>query len=118
MPARSAACSTVGDAPWESSSRAAAISASRVRAFCLVLPVSSYGIDMPMMELYCRGRSMSNAIPITRQAEEGERMCFAGGGVFTWKATAAETGGAVTPIEGVVGGGKGAARAPPPKGGQ
>ena len=37
---------------------------------------------------------MSNAIPIIRQAGEGEHMWFAGGGAFTWKATAAETGGA------------------------
>src|SRR4051812_32742693 len=42
---------------------------------------------------------MSNAIPIIRQAEEGERMWFAGGGVFTWKATAAETGGAFLAFE-------------------
>jgi quercetin dioxygenase-like cupin family protein len=37
---------------------------------------------------------MSSAVPIIRQAGEGERMWFAGGGVFTWKATATETGGA------------------------
>ena len=37
---------------------------------------------------------MSSAVPIIRQAGEGEQMWFAGGGVFTWKATAAETGGA------------------------
>src|SRR3954468_19562714 len=42
---------------------------------------------------------MSDAIPIIRQAEEGERMWFAGGGVFTWKATAAETGGAFLAFE-------------------
>lgn len=37
---------------------------------------------------------MSTAIPIIRQHGEGERMWFAGGGTITWKATAAETGGA------------------------
>lgn len=42
---------------------------------------------------------MSSAVPIIRQAGEGERMWFAGGGVFTWKATAAETGGAFLLIE-------------------
>ena len=31
--------------------------------------------------------------PIVRAAEDGERRWFAGGGVHTWKATAAETGG-------------------------
>jgi quercetin dioxygenase-like cupin family protein len=36
---------------------------------------------------------MSNAIPVIRQDEEGERFWFAGGGVFTMKATSAETGG-------------------------
>ena len=42
---------------------------------------------------------MSTAIPIIRQGGEGERMWFAGGGVFTWKATAAETGGAFLAFE-------------------
>ncbi len=42
---------------------------------------------------------MSTAVPIIRQAEEGERWWFAGGGVFTWKATAAETGGAFIMLE-------------------
>lgn len=37
---------------------------------------------------------MSGAVPIIRQAGEGERMWFAGGGVFIWKATSGETGGA------------------------
>src|SRR4051794_1860618 len=36
---------------------------------------------------------MSTAVPIIRQRGEGERMSFAGGGVFTWKATGQETGG-------------------------
>ncbi len=42
---------------------------------------------------------MSTATPIIRQAGEGEQMWFAGGGVFTWKATAAETGGAFLMLE-------------------
>ncbi|MEA2123924.1 MAG: hypothetical protein QOI80_706 [Solirubrobacteraceae bacterium] len=42
---------------------------------------------------------MSSAVPIIRQADEGEQMWFAGGGAFTWKATAAETGGAFIMLE-------------------
>jgi len=42
---------------------------------------------------------MTSALPILRQADEGEQMWFAGGGVFTWKATAAETGGAFLAFE-------------------
>ena len=42
---------------------------------------------------------MGTAVPIIRQAGEGERMWFAGGGVFTWKATAAETGGSFAAFE-------------------
>lgn len=42
---------------------------------------------------------MSSAVPIIRQDGEGEQMWFAGGGVFTWKATAAETGGAFILLE-------------------
>ena len=42
---------------------------------------------------------MSTAVPIIRQQGEGERMWFAGGGVITWKATAAETGGAFLMFE-------------------
>jgi quercetin dioxygenase-like cupin family protein len=42
---------------------------------------------------------MSSAVPIVRQAGEGERLGFAGGGVFTVKATAAETGGAFLLME-------------------
>jgi quercetin dioxygenase-like cupin family protein len=34
---------------------------------------------------------MSTAVPIIRQDGEGEEMWFAGGGTFTWKATAEET---------------------------
>ena len=36
---------------------------------------------------------------IIRQAGEGELMWFAGGGAFRWKATAAETGGAILVLE-------------------
>jgi quercetin dioxygenase-like cupin family protein len=42
---------------------------------------------------------MSSAVPIIRQAGDGEQMWFAGGGTFTWKATAAETGGAFLMFE-------------------
>jgi quercetin dioxygenase-like cupin family protein len=42
---------------------------------------------------------MSTAVPIIRQEGEGERFWFAGGGVFTMKATAEETGGAFTMLE-------------------
>lgn len=41
----------------------------------------------------------TTAVPIIRQGGEGERMWFAGGGVFTWKATAQETGGAFVLLE-------------------
>lgn len=40
-----------------------------------------------------------SATPIIRQDGEGERMWFAGGGVFTWKATGQETGGAFLLLE-------------------
>jgi len=49
---------------------------------------------------------MSSAVPIIRQAGEGEQMWFAGGGTFTWKATAAETGGAFIMLEDRMEGGK------------
>ena len=49
---------------------------------------------------------MSDAVPIIRQDGEGERMWFAGGGIFTWKATAAETGGAFLLMEDVMERGK------------
>ncbi|MDP8967904.1 MAG: quercetin 2,3-dioxygenase [Actinomycetota bacterium] len=49
---------------------------------------------------------MSSAVSIIRQDGEGERMWFAGGGAFTWKATAAETGGAFILIEDRMEGGK------------
>src|SRR5688572_29325509 len=42
---------------------------------------------------------MSTAVAIIRQGGEGEQMWFAGGGVFTWKATAQETGGAFVLLE-------------------
>jgi quercetin dioxygenase-like cupin family protein len=41
----------------------------------------------------------TTAVPIIRQGGEGEQMWFAGGGVFTWKATAEETGGAFVLLE-------------------
>ncbi len=49
---------------------------------------------------------MSSAVPIIRQDGEGELMWFAGGGAFTWKATAAETGGALILLEDHMAGGK------------
>ena len=49
---------------------------------------------------------MSSAVPIIRQHDEGELMWFAGGGAFTWKATAAETGGAFILLEDRMEGGK------------
>jgi len=42
---------------------------------------------------------MSTAVPIIRQDGEGEQMWFAGGGTFTWKATAAETDSAFLLME-------------------
>jgi quercetin dioxygenase-like cupin family protein len=42
---------------------------------------------------------LSTVVPTIRGAGEGERRWFAGGGVFTMKATAAETGGAFILIE-------------------
>ena len=36
---------------------------------------------------------------VIRQADEGERLWFAGGGLFTMKASAAETGGAMMVLE-------------------
>ena len=49
---------------------------------------------------------MSSGVSIIRQEGEGERMWFAGGGAFTWKATAAETGGAFILMEDRMEGGK------------
>ena len=42
---------------------------------------------------------MSTAAPITRQDGDGEKLWFAGGGLFTMKASAAETGGAFLLLE-------------------
>lgn len=42
---------------------------------------------------------MSTAVPIIRGEGEGERLWFAGGGVFTMKATAEETDGAFILLE-------------------
>lgn len=42
---------------------------------------------------------MSTAVPIIRQGDEGEQMWFAGGGAFTWKATARETNSAFIMFE-------------------
>jgi len=42
---------------------------------------------------------MSGVIPIIRQAGEGKQRWFAGGGVFTWKATGKETGCAFVLLE-------------------
>jgi quercetin dioxygenase-like cupin family protein len=53
-----------------------------------------------------RRRFMTTAAPVIRQSGEGERMWFAGGGIFTWKATAAETDGAFILIEDVMARGK------------
>jgi quercetin dioxygenase-like cupin family protein len=45
---------------------------------------------------------MGAAVPIIRQEGDGEQFWFAGGGVFTMKATAEETGGAFTLLEDTV----------------
>jgi quercetin dioxygenase-like cupin family protein len=42
---------------------------------------------------------MSSAVPVIRADGEGERLWFAGGGVFTMKATAEETDGAFVLLE-------------------
>src|SRR5689334_23279560 len=47
MPAASAACSTVGVRPFSNRERAAPTRASRVRCFCRIRPVDSYGTSMP-----------------------------------------------------------------------
>jgi len=52
---------------------------------------------MPMMVQYCP--YMSKPTPFIRNEGEGEHLWFAGGGVFTMKATAAETGGAFMMLE-------------------
>jgi quercetin dioxygenase-like cupin family protein len=42
---------------------------------------------------------MSGAVPVIRQANEGERLAWAGGGVMTLKAAAAETAEALMMLE-------------------
>jgi quercetin dioxygenase-like cupin family protein len=49
---------------------------------------------------------MTTATPIIRAAGEGEQRWFFGGGTHTWKATAAETGGAFSLFEDVMTQGK------------
>jgi quercetin dioxygenase-like cupin family protein len=46
------------------------------------------------------------ATPVIRAAEEGERLWFYGGGIFTIKATAAETGGSLFIFEDTMAEGK------------
>jgi quercetin dioxygenase-like cupin family protein len=48
----------------------------------------------------------SKVVPIVRASGEGERLWFYGGGLHTWKATAAETGGAFLLFEDVMSRGK------------
>ena len=48
----------------------------------------------------------TTAEAVVRQAGEGETRWFAGGGLFTWKATAAETGGAMMMFEDAMARGK------------
>src|SRR3954449_10959706 len=111
MPARSAACSTVGDVPSVTSSRAASISACRVRCFCRHLPVDrSASVDTKLMVLECpswddspiTGEMIGDPVmtgsatlpALVRASGKGPRRWFYGGGVHTWLATADETGGA------------------------
>ena len=42
---------------------------------------------------------MASAVAVIRQAGEGEYLWFAGGGLFTMKATSTETGGAFALFE-------------------
>jgi quercetin dioxygenase-like cupin family protein len=42
---------------------------------------------------------MTSPVPVIRQHDEGEQFWFAGGGVFTMKASAAETGGTLSLFE-------------------
>jgi quercetin dioxygenase-like cupin family protein len=48
----------------------------------------------------------SKVVPIVRAAGQGEKLWFYGGGLHTWKATAAETGGAFLLFEDVMSRGK------------
>jgi quercetin dioxygenase-like cupin family protein len=45
---------------------------------------------------------MSTAVPVIRQDREGEHFWFAGGGVWTMKASCADTGGSLTLFEDAV----------------
>jgi quercetin dioxygenase-like cupin family protein len=49
---------------------------------------------------------VKNVVPVVRADGEGEKLWFYGGGVHTWKATSAETGGAFLLFEDIVSRGK------------
>jgi quercetin dioxygenase-like cupin family protein len=53
-----------------------------------------------------REMAVSKLVPIVRQDGEGEQLWFHGGGVHTWKATSAETGGVFILFEDVMTSGK------------
>src|SRR5512139_2366721 len=114
MEAAEAASSTFGVDPWAISSRAAARSALRVRSFCRLRPcANSWGISAVdvgsiyfMVPRFLRGTvvplrayepgkegDMGGSDPIVRAEGEGEKRWFFGGGLHTWKASAAETNG-------------------------
>src|SRR5919108_5666211 len=61
--------------------------------------VPSYRARRPLHRAPGRRRSMSSAVPIIRQAGEGEQLWFAGGGLWTLKASAAETAEAFMLLE-------------------
>jgi quercetin dioxygenase-like cupin family protein len=63
---------------------------------------------MVLMSHKRQGEAMltGKVIPIVRAAGEGDRMWFYGGGVHTWKATGAETGGTFLLFEDVMSRGK------------
>ncbi len=50
--------------------------------------------------------SSATAVPVVRLADEGERRWWLGGGLHTWKASAAETGGALLVFEDLMAAGK------------
>ena len=50
--------------------------------------------------------TMNKVVSIVRADGEGEKLWFYGGGVHTWKATSAETGGAFLLFEDVMTKGK------------
>jgi quercetin dioxygenase-like cupin family protein len=62
--------------------------------------------DDPALSGQRAGGAMSAPVPITRADGEGERLWFAGGGVQTWKATSADTGGSFILFEDVMTRGK------------